>query len=276
MLIHLALQIPNDPVQLILIAFPILLGAIIGLIVSIVRTRLDVRRSDKAALKRVLHNQLELWHAVRLAEPKALITKSFRAADKIIHKLGGPRNGLEESFNAGSKKDQQKLFDVMKFNIQEELLEKYEQSVIELASVDPILTYKLTNKSFLGVLGEVNNMIDNLIMTFDPLFLVSESNTQLIEKLKMFYKEKGAEWKIKKIKGDIRSVAWRISFRTWLRVLWMFGKDRFWIPKDVPTTMWQLMYIFIDHYSKRKVQAESAPVPTEPHTTQHNTAQTTP
>lgn len=140
MLIHFALQIQIDPVQLIIIAFPILLAAIIGLIVAILRTTLDVRRSDKAALKRVLYNQLELLSAMRFEDPKNFAFKGFKVMDRIIHKLGGPRSTFETAFQTTSKKEQQKFFDVMKFNVPEDLLEKYEQSVKELASIDPILT----------------------------------------------------------------------------------------------------------------------------------------
>jgi hypothetical protein len=164
----------------------------------------------------------------------------------------------------------------MKFNVKDDLIEKYEQSVAELAPVDPILTYKLENKTSLGVLAEVNNMIDRLIMTTDPLFLVSESNTQLVEKMKTFYREKGSEWKIKKIKRDIKRVAWRISFRTWLCVLWLFCKERYWISKDMTIAMLQLLRMFIEHYSKRNEQSKPATLKTETNPTQHNPSQTTP
>lgn len=218
MIQNLALQIPDIPVPVLLATFPILLAGIIGFILGELKARLDTRRSDKAALKRVLYNQLELWEAIRHAEPKILLTKAFRAVDKIIHKLGGQRGAFEEAFKATGDKDQQKFLDVMKFNVKEDLIEKYEKSVAELASVDPILTYKLTNKTSFEVFDQVNTMINRLIMTVDPLFLVSESNTQLVERMKAFYKEKGSEWKLRKIKRDIKRVAWRISFRTRLRV----------------------------------------------------------
>jgi len=275
MFLQLVLQIPNIPTPLLLAALPIILAGIIGFILGELKARLDTRRSDKAALKKVLYNQLELLEAVRLAEPRSILNKAFRAADKIIHKFGGQRGSVEAAFRKTDDKDQQKLFDVMNLNVKEAVLEKYEKSVAELASVDPILTYKLENKTSLVILGEVNNMIDRLIMTSDPLFLVSESNTELIEKLKTFYREKGSEWKIKKIKRDIKRVAWRISFRTWLRVLCLFGKERYWISKDVRVAILQLLRMFIEHYSKRNAQSKTATLKPETKPTQHNPSQTT-
>jgi hypothetical protein len=212
---------------------------------------------------RLLHcvtsvTQLELWEAVRLSEPNILLAKVFRAVDKIIHRLGGQRGALEAAFRATDVREQKKFLDVTKLNVKEELIERYEQSVAELASVDPILTHKLTNKTDLGISNVANTMIDNLVRTCDPLFLVSESNTQLIERMKSFYKEKGAEWKIKKLKRDIKSVAWRISFRTWLRILFLLGKERFWISKEVRVAGLQLIRIFVDHYSKRNIHRGTA------------------
>lgn len=276
MIPKLVLQIPNIPTPILLAALPIILAGIIGFILGELKARLDTRRSDKAALKKVLYNQLELWEAIRLAEPRSILSKAFRAADKVIHKLGGQPGAFEAAFRETSDKDQQKLLDAMTFNVKEDLIEKYEQSVAELAPVDPILTYKLENKISIGVLAEVNNMIDRLIMTTDPLFLISQSNTQLVEKMKMFYREKGSEWKIKKIKRDIRRVAWRISFRTWLRVLWLFGKERYWISKDVTVATLQLLRMFIEHYSKRNAQSKPATLKTETNPTQHNPSQNTP
>lgn len=244
-------------------ALPILLAGIIGFLLGELKARLDTRRSDKAALKRVLYNQLELWEAVTLAEPRTLITKALRAVDKIINKLGGQKGSLETLFRATDYQEQRKFFDVMQFNVKDDIIDRYEKSVAELASVDPVLTYKLTNKASLGRLDEATSMLDRLVMKFDPLFLVSDSNTQLVERMKAFYKEKGAEWKVKKIKRDIKRVAWRISIRTWLRVLWLFGKERFWVSKDTSIAMLQLLRIIIDHYSKRNAQAESAAPQTE-------------
>lgn len=250
-MLNLALQLPNIPVPLLLAVLPALLAGIFGFILGELRARLDTRRSDKAILKVVLFNQLELWEAVRLAEPGILLVKAFRAVDKIIHRFGGQRGALEATFRATDVREQQKFLDATKLNVKEELIERYEQSVAELASVDPILTHRLTNKTDLGISNVASTMIDNLVRACDPLFLVSESNTQLIERMKNFYKEKGAEWKIQNLKRDIKRVAWRISFRTWLRILFLLGKERFWISKEVRVAGLQLIRIFVDHYSKR-------------------------
>src|SRR5947209_10091044 len=120
-------------------------GIVLGFLLTQLGNYLQSYREDKRVLKQVLFNQLDIWFEIKRADIETvapLLIEKFRnallkrgaQADQVDNLLSVPLAPLVT------------LIRSLKIASPEKLKDRYQESVNQLAKVDPLLAYQLSGK----------------------------------------------------------------------------------------------------------------------------------
>lgn len=198
--------------------YPIL-GTIIGIMLGFILTQIGVsyraRLENRRTLKTVLFHLLETYHSLDRSNPGLRLTKLTR---KVIGMM--PGQPLDEK----NISQYEQLFAThltslaanhMAHEIQD-ISKDYQKSVQALSAIDPFTAYYLSRRT----------SIDQLFQSFsgfaDQITFQSPSErAQLRQGVELFIaslKPKIFEDSLRDLEVDIRTIAFKISIFTWIRV----------------------------------------------------------
>jgi len=171
------------------------------------------RQEDKKNLKFVLFNLLETYFILIKSDLDKFIKK---VADKVHSKI--PREQQTEEVKIFLQTLYSSvLTNYMKSDLQKDLKvvqESYQNSIKTLATVDPLTAYYLSGKS--NVL-ELFDSIQGLFDSFKEQYPEDHSEVKKgAEQAIDIIKPEVFQSALSDLEKDIRTVAWKISFLTWL------------------------------------------------------------
>lgn len=122
----------------------ILITAVLGATGYIYRVRLD----EKKSARKVLYLLLEIRYAIRvgLFDSKAVTNEYITFAETHLWPNGQEIIPLDANYRDAINQYLEALLQSLQTDIEKRLLPPYEESLMELASVSPVLAYKLRGK----------------------------------------------------------------------------------------------------------------------------------
>lgn len=133
-------------------------GIILGFLLTQLGNYLQSYREDKRVLKQVLFNQLDIWVEMKRADVETvvpLLIEKFRAA---LLKRGAQAEQVDKMMSVPLA-PLVTLIRSLKLASPENLKNRYQESVNQLAKVDPLLAYQLSGKPQ----TDFNEVIDTFI-----------------------------------------------------------------------------------------------------------------
>jgi hypothetical protein len=118
-----------------------LAGALVGFLMREFSSFFQVYRQDKRTLRKVLYDQMEVWFAVRATDACFIATAAQVLAQSLRQK-GVPANEAETLMKT-MQPQLTRLFRAAELSDPKPLIERYHQSLGELAKVDPILAFQI-------------------------------------------------------------------------------------------------------------------------------------
>jgi len=190
-------------------------GIILGFLLTQVGNYLQSYREDKRVLKQVLFNQLDIWVEMKKADVETLVPlliEKFRAA---LLKRGAQADQVDNMMSVPLA-PLITLIKSLKLASPENLKDRYQESVNQLAKVDPLLAYQLSGKPQ----TDFNEVIDTFIgrtVEFEGKKIEEVSSDQTISFFTSFIREYSQQKILSGMEKDILAVAGRISYLTRFR-----------------------------------------------------------
>jgi hypothetical protein len=206
-----------------------LVGIFIGWLLNELSYIIRCHREDRKQLKEVLHNLLETWYLIRVTNTEKiadLVAKEVKHTLLPIYNEPGIYQLLRESFNQyiNSILEEFSFFKDIK-----EVETRYQDSVRDLASVDPILAYTLSGKKFvfnyLEYLDFSSRKIESLAQS-DKETKKEVNIEEVLRNLKELFKTELYENALSTLKQDIRQVAWKVGPITWIQTRRLLRKSK--------------------------------------------------
>jgi CRISPR/Cas system CSM-associated protein Csm2 small subunit len=120
-------------------------GIVLGFFLGQLADYLRANREDKRVLKQVLFNQLDLWVEMKRADVETLVPILIEKFQQALLKRGAQQDQVNVMFNI-SMTPLIGLLKEMKLAAPEKIRERYQESVNQLAKVDPLLAYQLSGR----------------------------------------------------------------------------------------------------------------------------------
>lgn len=189
-------------------------GIVLGFLMSQLGDYLQNIRADKRILKRVLFNQLDIWVEMKKADVETFVPLLIGKFQQALVKRGVQPEQVEAAF-AASIKPLTELFRNAKLAAPEDLKDRYEESVDQLAEIDPLLAYQLSGRPR----TDFNQVIDSLMSKAVDLEaqIQNPSPKDGIDRFASFVKDYGQRKIFTNMENDIVDVARQISYLTAFR-----------------------------------------------------------
>ena len=120
-------------------------GIVLGFVMGQLPDYLRANREDKRVLKQVLFNQLDLWVEMKRADVEALVPMLDQKFQQALLKRGAQQDQVKAMFDV-SLTPLIALLKQINLAAPEKLKERYQESVNQLAKVDPLLAYQLSGR----------------------------------------------------------------------------------------------------------------------------------
>lgn len=189
-------------------------GTVVGALLAELGIAFRVYREDKRKLKRLLYNQLDLWFELKRTDFNSLLPVVFKQIGRALEARGVPAEEVK-IFTEGTPPELFLLFRSVSLGDPSKVIKRYEESVRELAEIDPILAHTLSSppedlqKYFDDFFGKVKEMSGGE--------LPPGSEGETVDRLVSWSKDEALQRKLKGIKKDILAVSRRIHIWTWFR-----------------------------------------------------------
>ena len=196
--------------------FVALICVLFGWLLHEISSLVSLRREKKKILRSVLSNYLELWF---------IIINVANNIEMLTSHLGGKLKGTIPDL---SSKDEALLQETLK-TVKEDILkpkvsqgidevqEDYEDAVIELATVDPMLAFRLRGKS-----KAYDMLFDQLKKDLDRIksIIPSEStqDDKVISRIDETLCSKLRQGMLNNFERDMLGIAWKVSLFTWIKL----------------------------------------------------------
>jgi hypothetical protein len=187
-------------------------GIILGFLLSQLGDYLRATREDKRVLKQVLFNQLDIWVELKKADVETLLPLLLEKFQQGLLKRGAPSTEVNAVF-ANVLGPLIELFRSLKLAAPENLKERYQDSVNQLAKVDPLLAYQLSGRPR----TDLNEIVDTFIEKASQLEAESAqrgSNPDAVSRFSSFIKTYGLKKMLGNMEADIMDVARAIGYFT--------------------------------------------------------------
>lgn len=198
---------------------PKLLAAILGPICVVVGYLYRSRKEKKENLNKALYQLLELWHRM-----SALVKVDFDAEFETIHNELC-RHAPESRLTTEQMEQVKRYFTpILLESIQNIALsdyssfeEEFNAAVCMVSKDDPIFAYKIRSVS--KTKKFIKSLDDYLTKAMAPLHECG--NIPFVDRLTNKLTHKAKEEAVRDLEGDIKSLSWRISIMSYLRVQWI-------------------------------------------------------
>jgi hypothetical protein len=190
-------------------------GIVLGFLVSQLGDYLQSNRQDKRVLKQVLFNQLDIWVEMKRADVESLAPLLIAKLQQALLNRGVPREQVNEMFSI-SLTPIIELFRSLKLSAPEKLKERYQDSVHQLAEIDPLLAYQLSGRPQ----TDFNEVVDTFIAKAAEIEAdktESSSSPDAAAHFSAFIKGYGQHKMLSNMEADIVDVARKISYITAFR-----------------------------------------------------------
>lgn len=191
-------------------------GTVVGVFATQLGTLLQNYREDKRMLNRLLYQQLKIW-----AELKA--TDLGTIVPQFIEKLRGKlilRGAPEEDVNRLVDTDMGQLVNLfagIEVSNIGELTLKYNEALIAISDIDPILAYDITgNPEYEELQNQIDMYMSNLKQADD--IVINDNAQRFINEITIFYKDKSRRNIINWMEKDMIHVSGKIHYWTKLRL----------------------------------------------------------
>jgi hypothetical protein len=190
-------------------------GIVLGFLMSQLGDYLRTTREDKRVLKQVLFNELDLWVELKRADLETLVPILVEKFQKALLKRGAQQDQVNAMFDI-SLAPLIGLLKNMRLAAPERIKERYQESVNQLAKIDPLLAYQLSGRPQ----TDFNDTVDDFIEKATELEgekAKLPSTTDAVAYFSSFIKGYGQRRVLSNMETDIIDVARKISYLTALR-----------------------------------------------------------
>jgi hypothetical protein len=188
-----------------------LAGAIVGGFISEGRNWLQIRREQIHTLNRVLYTQLDVWHTVARADPRRMLLALPRI---LAGQFGVPENEWQALFQS-VKELEVFVAQLVSSSIPKDLEQKYESAVDSLASVDPLLAFRLSGRPGLNNYAEHWRAVAESWLEAQH---ASPSDHRMLDALKPAFEQETRSSLLQTLEEDLTDVAGAINRSTRRRV----------------------------------------------------------
>ncbi len=185
-------------------------GIVLGFLMGQLADYLRSNREDKRILNQVLFNQLDLWVEMKRADVETLVPMLVQEFQQALLKRGAQQDQVKAMFDV-SLTPLILLLKQIKLAAPEKIKDRYQESVNQLAKVDPLLAYQLS--------GRPQTDLDETVDTFIEKAAALEgekakmpSTMNAVAYFSNFAKSYGQRRMLANMEDDIVDVARKISY----------------------------------------------------------------
>jgi hypothetical protein len=190
-------------------------GIVLGFLMSQLGDYLRTTREDKRVLKQVLFNQLDIWVEMKRADVETLVPLLVSKFQQALLRRGVQQDQVNAMF-AISLTPLIGLLKGIKLAAPERLKERYQESVNQLAKIDPLLAYQLSGRPQIDFNETVDTFIQKAVeLEGEQSRVASTSNA--VAYFSSFIKGYGQHRILSNMETDIIDVAREISYLTAFR-----------------------------------------------------------
>src|SRR6266849_6765320 len=190
-------------------------GIVLGFLMGQLGDYLRATREDKRVLKQVLFNQLDIWVEMKRADVETLVPLLVGKFQQALLRRGVPRDQVNAMF-AISLGPLIGLLKDIKLATPERLKERYQESVNQLAKVDPLLAYQLSGRPQTDFNETIDAFIEKAVeLESEKARIASTSNA--VAYFSNFIKGYGQHRILSNMETDIIDVARQIGYLTAFR-----------------------------------------------------------
>jgi hypothetical protein len=185
-------------------------GIILGFLMGQLGDFLRANREDKRVLKQVLFNQLDLWVEMKRADVETLVPMLLEKFQKALLKRGARQDQVNAMFNI-CLNPLIGLLKEIKLATPEKIRERYQESVSQLAKIDPLLAYQLSGRPQIDFNETVDDFIERAV-ELEGENAKKPSTTNVVTHFSNFIKGYGQRRMLSNMENDIVDVAREISY----------------------------------------------------------------
>lgn len=189
-----------------------LAGTFVGFLLREFSSFFQTYRQDKRTLRKVLYDQLEVWFAVR-ATDQCFVAFAVQALAESLQRKGMPADQTQLLF-ADMQPELARLFRSAQLSDPKPLIERYQQSISELAKVDPILAFQISGRA--DIRADLEHLVKIAVET--KAFGGGETNLQLLHQVTESVSDQILHNILCSMEKDILRVSRRVHFWTRIRV----------------------------------------------------------
>lgn len=185
-------------------------GIVLGFVMSQISDYLRTNRDDKRVLKQVLFNQLDLWVEIKRADVEPVVPVLIEKFQQALLKRGASQDQVNGLFNIPLTP----LIDLlkqMKLVTPERIKERYQESVNQLASIDPLLAYQLSGRPQTDFNETVDAFIEKAAELEGSRVRMPDT-ASAVTYFSSFIKNYGQQRTLTTMEDDIVDVARKISY----------------------------------------------------------------
>lgn len=190
-------------------------GIILGFLLTQVGNYLQGYREDKRVLKQVLFNQLDIWLEMKRADVETFVPLLIEKFKSALLKRGAQADQVDNMMSVPLA-PLITLIRSLKLASPEKLKDRYQESVNQLAKVDPLLAYQLSGKPQ----TDFNEIVDTFIsrtVELEGKKIEEVSSDKAISSITSFLRGYNQKKIFSGMEKDILAVAGRISYLTRFR-----------------------------------------------------------
>jgi hypothetical protein len=230
-------------------------GIILGFLLTQLGNYLQSYREDKRVLKQVLFNQLDIWVEMKRADVETLVPMLLDKFRNALLKRGAKPEDVSAMF-AGTLTPLITILRSLKLAAPENLRERYQESVNQLAKVDPLLAYQLSGRPQTDFNETVDTFIERA-MEFEDKKTETTGAADSVSHFTSFIKGYGQQKILSGMESDILDVAGHISYWTRFRTRRRLSQLTTKLADEADKYMDQ----FLDSLIQFTVQAQAHPAP---------------
>lgn len=185
-------------------------GIVLGFLMGQLGDYLRANREDRRVLKQVLFNQLDLWVEMKRADVETLVPILLEKFQQALLKRGARQDQVNTMFNI-SLTPLIGLLKEIKLATPEKIRERYQESVNQLAKIDPLLAYQLSGRPQTDFNETVDAFIERAV-ELEGEKADMPSTTNVVTHFSNFIKGYGQRRMLSNMENDIVDVAREISY----------------------------------------------------------------
>lgn len=185
-------------------------GIVLGFLMGQLGDYLRATREDKRVLKQVLFNQLDLWVEMKRADVETLVPMLIEKFQQALLKRGARQDQVNAMFDV-SLTPLIGLLKEIRLTSPQRMGERYQESVNQLAKIDPLLAYQLSGRPQVDFNETVDAFIEKAIELEGEKAQIP-STTNVVSYFSNFIKGYGQRRMLTNMENDIVDVARKISY----------------------------------------------------------------